>query len=45
MFPDSPEDAKAWDGIGDWLDIGDRVWFIADLRRRARARKPLASTG
>ena len=38
MFPDAPDDAKAWDGIGARLDIGDRVWFIADLRRRAASR-------
>ncbi len=38
MFPDSPDDAKAWDGIGARLPVGDRVWFIADLRRRAAAR-------
>ena len=35
MFPDSPDDAKAWDGIGARLPVGDRVWFIADLRRAA----------
>jgi hypothetical protein len=28
-------DAKTWDGIGARLDIDDRVWFIADLQRRA----------
>jgi len=38
MFPDAPDDAQAWDGIGARLDIGDRVWFIADLRRRADPR-------
>ena len=40
MFPDDPGDAKAWDGIGGRLDVGDRVWFIADLRRRAAGRTP-----
>ena len=35
MFPDSPDDAKAWDGIGARLGIGARVWFIADLQRWA----------
>ena len=40
MFPDAPDDAKAWDGIGGRLDIGDRLWFIADLRRRAHGRVP-----
>jgi hypothetical protein len=47
MFPDSPDDAKAWDGIGARLPVGDRVWFIADLRRRAAAaaRNPLAAPG
>jgi hypothetical protein len=40
MFPDAPDDAKAWDGIGARLDIDDRVWFIADLRRRAAGRVP-----
>ena len=45
MFPDAPDDAKAWDGIGARLDIGDRVWFIADLRRRAHGRTPNSGTG
>ena len=45
MFPDSPDDAKAWDGIGSRLDIGDRVWLIADLRRRAAARNRQTSVG
>jgi hypothetical protein len=40
MLPDSPEDAQIWDGIGGRLDIGDRVWLIADLRRRAAGRIP-----
>jgi hypothetical protein len=38
MFPEAPDDAQAWDGIGARLDVGDRVWFIADLRRRADPR-------
>jgi hypothetical protein len=38
MFPDAPDDAKTWDGIGTRMDIADRVWVIADLRRRARDR-------
>lgn len=33
LFPDAPDDAKAWDGIGTRLPVRDRVWFIADLRR------------
>ena len=45
MFPDHPDDAKAWDGIGARLDIGDRLWFIADLRRRAAGRVPDSGTG
>jgi hypothetical protein len=40
LFPGSPEDAQIWDGIGGRLDIGDRVWLIADLRRRAAGRLP-----
>ncbi len=38
MFPDAPDDAKAWDGIGPRMEIRDRVWIIADLRRRAHDR-------
>jgi hypothetical protein len=34
----SADDVKAWDGIGARLDIDDRVWFIADLQRRADGR-------
>jgi len=45
MFPDSPDDAKAWDGIGARLDIGDRVWFIADLQRRAAERSSRPTPG
>jgi len=43
LFPDSPDDAKAWDGIGARLDIDDRVWVIADLQRRAAQQQ--ADTG
>ena len=28
MFPDAPDDAKAWDDHGHW-SVGDRVWYIA----------------
>jgi hypothetical protein len=45
MFPDRLDDAQAWDGIGARLDIGDRVWFIADLRRRAAGRDGSSGTG
>jgi hypothetical protein len=45
MFPDCPDDAKAWDGIGARLDIDARVWFIADLRRRAAGRDGSSGTG
>jgi len=38
LFPDAPDDAKAWDGIGPRMEIDDRVWIIADLRRRAHDR-------
>ena len=40
VFPDAAGDAKAWDGIGARMDVRDRVWFIADLRRRADGRTP-----
>jgi hypothetical protein len=39
MFPSDPDDARDWDKYADW-EIGDRVWFIADLRRRADGRVP-----
>lgn len=45
MFPGSPDDAKLWDGIGARMDIGDRVWFIADLRRRAHSRGDGSGSG
>jgi hypothetical protein len=45
MFPDSPDDAQAWDGIGARMPVGDRVWFIADLRRWAAGRNPRAAPG
>jgi hypothetical protein len=38
MFGRGTDDAKAWDSIGARLPIADRVWFIADLRRRAHGR-------
>jgi hypothetical protein len=40
MFPGAPGDAQAWDGIGDRWPVGDRVWFIARLRRLAAGRIP-----
>jgi hypothetical protein len=45
MFGEDTDDAKAWDGIGDRLDVGDRVWFIADLRRRATGRSTGSGAG
>lgn len=45
LFPDSPDDAKAWDGTAGRMDVGDRVWFIADLRRRAAGRGANSGTG
>jgi hypothetical protein len=38
MFPDDPDDAQVWDGVGARLDVPDRVWLIADLRRAGAAR-------
>lgn len=38
LFPDAPDDAQAWDGIGARMDLARRVWLIADLRRRADGR-------
>jgi hypothetical protein len=40
MFPDDPQDAQAWDGIGARLPVRDRVWFIAELRRHEDGRDP-----
>lgn len=45
MFGEGTDDAKAWDGIGARLPIGDRVWFIADLRRAAARAARDGSTG
>jgi hypothetical protein len=48
MFPADPEAARAWDGpFGRSLPVGDRVWFIAELRRLAAARNagPNSGTG
>lgn len=39
MFPDAPEDAGAWDGIGARMGIKDRVWLIAELRRDDAGRR------
>jgi len=39
MFPADPEAARAWDSIAVYgIPVGDRVWIVADLRRRAAAR-------
>ena len=38
MFGAGTEDAQAWDGDLAPLPIDDRVWAIADMRRRAAAR-------
>ena len=45
MFPDAPDDAKAWDGIGARLPLGDRVWFIGELRRLDADRNGDSGTG
>jgi hypothetical protein len=45
VFGEGTGDAQAWDGIGGRLDIRDRVWFIADLRRRADGRAGDSGTG
>jgi transcriptional regulator with XRE-family HTH domain len=37
VFPDSADDARIWDKYDDW-EPRDRVWFVADLQRRAAAR-------
>lgn len=38
MFGEGTEDAQVWDGPAARLPVGDRVWLIADMRRRAAAR-------
>jgi hypothetical protein len=45
VFPDSPADAQAWDGIGARMDLDDRAWLIADLQRRANGRAGNSETG
>lgn len=45
MFGEGTEDAQAWDGDFAPLPVGDKVWAIADMRRRAAARNPLAAPG
>jgi hypothetical protein len=48
MFGAGTEDARAWDGpFGRSLPIGDRCWFIAELRRLAAGRNagPNSGTG
>jgi len=45
MFPDAPDDAEAWDDIAESIPVGDKVWIIADLRRRAAGRVPGSGTG
>jgi hypothetical protein len=44
LFPDSPGDARDWDKYDDW-EARDRVWFIADLQRRADRGAPNSGTG
>jgi hypothetical protein len=45
MFGQGTDDAQTWDGIGSRLDLGERVWFIADLQRRAAGRAGSSATG
>jgi hypothetical protein len=44
MFGKGTADADAWDGFGAGLEIRDRVWFIAELRRYADGRGPGPNT-
>jgi lysophospholipase L1-like esterase len=45
MFGEGAEDAMTWDGVGARLEIRDRVWLIAELRRNAdRRNAPEART-
>jgi hypothetical protein len=46
MFPADPEAARAWDSIAAYgVPAGDRVWALADLRRRAADRAGNSGTG
>ena len=38
MFGPGTDDAKTWDGVGARLEVRDRVWLIAELRRNAGRR-------
>jgi transcriptional regulator with XRE-family HTH domain len=44
LFPHFPADAQTWDDIGTRLDTPDRVWLIADLRRRDAERRRHSGT-
>lgn len=35
MFGEGTDDAEAWDGDFAPLPVGDKVWAVADMRRRA----------
>jgi hypothetical protein len=45
LFPDSPADAKTWDGTAGRMDLGDRTWLVADLQRRAAERSSRPTPG
>jgi hypothetical protein len=45
MFGEGTEDAMTWDGVGARLEIRDRVWLIAELRRNADRRASPPETG
>ena len=45
LFPGSRADASAWDGTAGRMDLGDRVWLVADLQRRADSRTPGSQPG
>jgi len=40
LFPGSPADARDWDKYTEDWEIDERVWFVADLQRRAVGRIP-----
>ena len=45
LFGEGTADAQDWDKYADDWDIRDRVWFIADLQRRADDRNRPVNTG